>query len=121
MNDCADLIAEDSVVVVLSGLREAAVATLLQAMKLLAAEIPATRPLQDVAADGRDVADVRRRGVSCGIGQSGITRANDFVLAQLIEGRPRPDVETGRIFTDLIQTRNRADVDQLGRRVEPFL
>ena len=61
MDDVARaVVAEDRVILVLAGRREAAVAALLEADELLVAEVPAPRPLIDVPADRTLVADLRR-------------------------------------------------------------
>src|SRR5262249_57314118 len=54
------VVAEDGVVLVLAGRREAAAAALLEADEFFAAEVPAARTLVDVAADRSLVADLRR-------------------------------------------------------------
>ena len=60
MDDVARAVAEDRVELVLAIDGEAARAALLQAVELLVPEVPAARPLHQVAADGADVADLRR-------------------------------------------------------------
>src|SRR4029453_7994330 len=120
VNDRAQLVIEDRVVLVLPGLRVTHTATLPEAMELLAPEIPAPRALQHVSADGRDIAKVRRRGIPGSVGQSGVLRATDFMPTERTERHHRPDMKTGPILADLIETWDRADVDQLFRRVEPL-
>ena len=60
MDDVTGAVAEDRVVLVLALDGEAPRAALLQAVELLVAEIPAARPLHDVAADGAHVPNLRR-------------------------------------------------------------
>src|SRR5439155_6207228 len=65
MHDVArTVVAEDRMKLVFTRWREAAVAALLIAVEFLVAEIPAARPLIDIAADGTLVADLRRPDVS---------------------------------------------------------
>ena len=51
MDDRAKAVVEDRVILVLAGNRVAMAAALAQAAELRQAEIPATRPLQEVTAD----------------------------------------------------------------------
>jgi len=60
MDDVARAVAEDGVQLVLALDGEAPRAALLQARELLVPVVPAARPLGEVAADGPDVADLRR-------------------------------------------------------------
>src|SRR5258708_40259682 len=60
MNDGADAVVEDRVVVVLAVLREAVGAAFFAAMEILRAEVPAARPLHQIAANGPHVANLRR-------------------------------------------------------------
>ena len=61
MHDVARaIVAEYRVVLVLTGRREAPVAAFLETNEFLVAEVPAARPLIDVAAHGARVSDLRR-------------------------------------------------------------
>ena len=79
MNDGAAVVVEDRVILVLAGEGEAGIAALARAMMGARAEIPAARPLQQVAADGGDVADLRAGGGAGRLGQGAIARA-DLVI-----------------------------------------
>ena len=61
MDDRARPVVEDRVVLVFARDREAVAAALPQAVIFRGAEIPAARPLQQIAAERRDVADLRAR------------------------------------------------------------
>ena len=61
MDDRAEPVVEDRVILVLAGNRVAMAAALAQAAELGRAEIPAARTLQEVAADRGDGADLRAR------------------------------------------------------------
>src|SRR5439155_18631543 len=61
VNDVAGaFVAEDGMVLILSADREAAVAALFEADELFVAEVPAARPLVEVAADRALIANLRR-------------------------------------------------------------
>src|SRR5689334_7557402 len=67
MDDEAGPAAEDRVELVFSLRRETDVPPFLEADELLVAEVPATRALIEVAADGSLIADLRRADLDCGM------------------------------------------------------
>src|SRR6185295_13878219 len=91
VDDRAEAVAEDRVVVVLAVLREAVASALLQAVEVGAAEIPAARALEEVAAERRRLADVRRRGMPRRVGERRIAPADERVEIEMGEGRERAD------------------------------
>src|SRR5437868_444696 len=108
-------------VLVLAVLGEAAVASFAQAMELVAAEVPATRALQQVAAYCRHVANLRSGRLECRVGQYGVALAEYRVLGKRRQCHHRPDPQPARLFLYVIQTWDRADVDQERGTVEAFL
>ena len=71
VDDRACVVPEDRVELVLARLREALGPALLEALELGRAEVPAARPLAEIAREGRRVADLRRRGSEARVGEGG--------------------------------------------------
>ena len=76
MDDVARAAAEDRVELVFAGEREAGVAAVLEARETVA-EVPAPRPLADVAGERPDVADLRRRDALGRFGEHRVLRADE--------------------------------------------
>ena len=78
------------------GDREAGGAALLEADELLVAEVPAARPLIEVAADGALVADLRRADLDGRRGDRRIHLGDLCVLGQVVDGHRRADTSSPR-------------------------
>src|SRR5690242_10850240 len=120
MHDRAYFVIEDSVILVLTLLREALVASLAPAMEVLVAEIPAARTLQQVAANSGHIADVRRGRVQCGIGQNLVALADYRMLRDRGQRHHRPKAQPSGLFLHVVEVRNRTDVDQARWRIQAF-
>ena len=83
MHDGAAGLAEHGVVLVLAGKGEAVVAALARAMVARGPEIPAARPLQQVAAECCHVADLRACRIFGSVSQGCIALANDWATGDL--------------------------------------
>ena len=94
MDDGADFVGEDGVILILAVDGEAAAAAAPQAALVVGAEIPAARTLQDIAAEGGDGADLRARRSRRGVGQRRVALAHDRVRGHLLERRQRADAQT---------------------------
>ena len=94
MNDVAGAIAEDRVELVLAFHREAARAALLQAVELFVAEVPAARPLHDVAADRAHVADLRRADAFGRRDERGKQLSRRRMLGKIDDLRRRADAQS---------------------------
>src|ERR1039457_506147 len=102
VNDGAPVLAKDRVILVLADKREARLATLAQAVVMQRAEIPATRPLQQIAADCRYLADLRAGRLPRGLGQGTVAGTDQCMSGELRERNHRPDAQGPvRLFDDL--------------------
>src|SRR5262249_42142992 len=81
---------EDRVEAVLAVLGKAVVAALLAAVEIAAAVVPAAGPLGDVAAQGRHVADLGRRGAAGGVRERGVELLELRMIGNAGERRPTP-------------------------------
>ena len=110
MNDVAGPVAEDRVELVLPFHREAARAALLQAVELFITEIPAARPLHDVAANSSDIADLRRANAFGGGHQCREQLARRCMLGEVDDLGGRADAQSTISGRDrLIETFDRHD------------
>src|SRR5947209_1237895 len=121
MHDCARLIVKDGVIFVLAILSEAFLATLAQTVKIVRAEIPTTWPLEQVAADSRNIADLRRCRMFRSFGQRLISPANDFAFMQPGQRSQWPDAQLAILLLYLIKPTYVTYVDQTLGRVDALL
>src|SRR5690242_7413796 len=101
MHNRAKLIIKDGVILVLAILRKALITTLAQTMEITRAEVPAARTLQQISADRRHVANLRRGGMLGCFGERCVTLAYGFVRMQLRERNQRTDTQAIAVFGDL--------------------
>ncbi|MFO0634250.1 MAG: hypothetical protein U0168_15490 [Nannocystaceae bacterium] len=90
------------------------------------AVVPTARPLQQVAAQGRGVADARRRGRTRGLAHGPERRAEVAEVGQLRQGHQRADVPRAALLDDAahalaLVAAERPQLDQLVGGVEAFL
>src|SRR6185369_2427475 len=121
MHDRAYIVVKDGVVLVLPILSKTAIAALAQAMELVAAEVPAAWALQQIPADRRHIANLWRRRLQGCVRQRGITLTDQRMLGDRRQCRHRSDAQPPRLFLDIIQSGDNANVDQPRGRVEAFL
>jgi len=108
--------AEDGVVAVLALARRAVLAAFEPAVDAGIAEVPAARPLQEIAAERREIADLQRGGERGGLGERGVPFAHQRMLLDFGECRERADLEPLRLRFDAAR-QQRLHVDEpLGRR-----
>ena len=74
------------------------------------AEIPAARPLAEIAADSAHVADLRAGDPQRGFGQRWILAVNRGARCQLINGYGGADVQAGWHFADAAELLDTLDV-----------
>src|SRR2546425_4744272 len=103
MNDGAQVVVEDCVILVFALPGVADFTTLLAAVEHLAAEVPAARALQEVAAESGHVADLWRRRRAGGLRQSGVLLDDDGIVGELRQRDERPNREAFIVFADLIE------------------
>src|SRR5271169_1242110 len=108
--------AEDHVVAVLAPGGEADVPPLLQALVALESVVPAARPLQDVSADRRHVADLGRGCLAAGLREGPVGRFHDRVARDLRQGHESPYPQGAvRGDRDLVEAWDRLQVHEAGR------
>jgi hypothetical protein len=122
VDDEAGAAAEDRVVFVLAGDGEAGVAALLEAHELGAAVVPAARALEEVAAEGGEVADAGGGGRAGGLAEDGVEVVAGGELGEgdegaELEGALRVGVD-GAEAGDVGEV---AEFDELGGGVEALL
>src|SRR5271156_7111406 len=88
--------AEDRVVTIQAADRVAGVAALLQAQHVGIAKIPASRALQEVPADGAEIANLRRRRLAGSLGNRGELRANRGMLGHFTQLHRRTEAKVAR-------------------------
>src|SRR4030095_9873104 len=93
VNDGAEAVVEDRVILVLAFLGETDFAALLATRKLFIAEIPAARALQDGSAERRHVAYLRRGRMTGGFGQRGRVLPNRRMLRQRRQSHQGTDAD----------------------------
>src|SRR5262245_17895215 len=106
MNDVGWTTADDRVVLVLTAGGVTLGAALLQTDDFLEAEVPATRTLAKIAADGAEIAYLRCRDRVRGFSETGKTLADACVLFKLIQGHERADRESTGVQGDVVETAN---------------
>ena len=122
MDDRAQPVVEDCVVLVLAFLGIALLAALLAAEGQLIAEIPAARPLEQVPAERRHVADLRRRDFHRCLRQQRVSLLDDRILREPGDRDQRADLRAFLgVVLDVIQVLDLVDVDQARRLKEVFL
>ena len=94
MDDVTGSAAEDGVILILAVDGEASRSTLLQAIELLVAVVPAARALIQIAADGPGVANLRRADFGRRLGQRGIHLPRVGVGDEVRERDGAPDPQT---------------------------
>ena len=111
-------VVHDGVVLVLAGVGVAVVAgaALLLAVEVGGAEVPAARPLHDVASERRHVSHLRRGGVTGSVGQRAVALLDLGMGGDLAEGGERAEAEAIRRGRDAAKAADVADVDELRRR-----
>ena len=90
-------------------------------MKELVAEVPAARPLQQIAANGRGVPYLRRRGVRRSRGESGIPRPDLCGAFDPGERDQCAEHQSAVVDGDIVEPRNRSEIDDPRRPHDAFL
>ena len=122
MDDRASAVVEDRVIRVLAVDRVAVAAALAQAAERGGAEVPAARPLQQVAAQGRDMADLRARSAGGRIAKCRVAAPHERVRGQFGQRDHRADAQAAvGLFFDAVQARNGRQADQHRRRQQALL
>ncbi len=110
----AGVMAEEGVVVVLAVAGLALVPTLEPAREEVTAVVPAARALEQVAADGGHVAQLRRGGLGSGLGERGVTLPDNVAGLDIGQGDAGAEREPlRRLFDAVRQLRESLEVDQL--------
>ena len=91
MDDCAAVVAEHGVILVFSGERKALLAALAQAVMVARAEIPAARPLQQIAAQGRHLAELRAGSLAHRFGERRVAHPYQRMISDRGERHERAD------------------------------
>src|SRR5258708_29294624 len=92
------------------------------AIRVNAAEIPASRLLQQISADSGHSADLRSGGVTSRFRQRGITGSNFRIISYAGQCRQRADLQLTRFADyDSIESWNRQEIHQPGWRQDAFL
>src|SRR6185437_7400919 len=112
MNDRAHAVVEDGVIVVLAILGEAVSATLLAAMEVFRAEVPAARTLHKIAADSGHVANLWRSNARGSFGQGGVLLLNNGMTFDLGERHQRADTKALIVLANPIEPSDLADIHQ---------
>jgi len=121
MDDGAAVLIEDRVVLILAAEREADLAAFAHAMMMRRAEIPAARPLQQIAANRRHVPDLRTGQLPSSFGQCIVASTHEWMPGELRERNHRPDAQgSARLFDDAPQFGNAAQIDEAARTEQPF-
>ena len=110
MDDVTGPAAEDRVELVLSGDGVADAAAVLQTVEAVPV-IPAPRPLQHVAGNRRDVADLRRRDAFRRLREHAIPLPDDGMTADRIDRRCTADREAAALRGDLIEPLDPSQAD----------
>src|SRR5438552_907488 len=119
MHDRAGLVGDDGVILVLALERVADVAALLAAVEVGRAEIPAARPLHQVAADGGHVADLRRGRVRARLAERRPLLLHRRVRLDRRQGHQRPEHQVALVL-DAVEPADGAQVDDALGRLEPL-
>src|SRR5262249_1095081 len=113
MHNSARRVAEYRMETIISGLRKAGFAALLQAIEIFIAIVPATGTLTEVAANGGHVADLRRGRAFGGLGKS--REAGSYILVGGYSRKSRKRAYAQRAVRfelDVVEIGNRFDVDE---------
>src|ERR1044071_871036 len=122
MNNRAKTVAEDGMILILAFDGEATVAAFFPAVKLGLPEVPAARALQEVAADGGDVAYLRSGGMTRSISERPVAAADDSIRVQFGERHQRPDAKTlFRVLAHAVQSLNGKNVNETRGSIQAFL
>src|ERR1019366_7682926 len=100
MHNGAAAMIEDGVVLVLAAKSEAGLAALARTMVVNRAEVPAPRPLQQIAAECRHVADLRARRGARGVSQGCVTFLNDRMVRNIRERDQRAYAQRAVLLLD---------------------
>jgi hypothetical protein len=114
--------AEDCVVAIEPAYRVADMTALLEAHDVGIAKVPASRPLQQIAADGAEVANLRRRRFASRLGERRETRAHNRMRRDVAKARERTDAQAavGRRI-DSLEFLEPIKIDQRVRRGDLLL
>src|SRR5207237_7497269 len=121
MHDRAEVVVEHRVHLVLAVDGEALGAALALATELLLAEVPAARPLREVATQRRGIADLGRRGRRCRVGQGRRLLPDARIRGERRQRDQRTEAQHAVLGAYEIELAQPADVHQHGRLVETLL
>src|ERR1051325_7184153 len=104
MDDGAQAVVEDGVVLVFTVLGITDFAALFAAVELFVAEVPAARALKKIPAERGHVADLGSRRRAGGLRKGGVLLVDDRMLGELRQRDQRADFDPFVVFTDLVET-----------------
>src|SRR5271169_2729220 len=114
--------AEDRVVTVQAADRVAGVAALLQTQHVGIAKKPTSRALQEVSADGAEIANLGRRRLARSLGNRGELRANRGMLSDFTQLHRRTEAQVARRpQLDSSELSQALQIHERGRRCDILL